>query len=305
MPLVIHGAESHPHDGPGPVLTIGNFDGVHLGHQHLLRRLVEVARGAGAPSAVLTFDPAPRDVLRPDNDVPRIQALEDRIEALGAVGVDRVIVHPFTRDLASLEPRQFSDRFLAGHLRVSGLVLGWDFRFGARRAGTPADLRAFLPVPVEQVEALHVGDAVASSSRIRDLVREGHVAEAARLLTRPHRLRGPVVPGDQRGRNLGFPTANVAVETPLRPAHGVYAVRVQVDGVTRDGVANYGRRPTFGGGAPLLEVHLLDFEGDLYGRPLAVDLVERIRGERKFDGLDALVRQITADRDAARALLTP
>lgn len=304
MPDLFHGVDSFPPDAPRPVLTIGNFDGVHLGHQHLLEQTIAQARALRAPSAVLTFDPAPRDVLRPDNDVPRIQAIEDRIACLHQVGIDQVVVHPFTLELARTSPRDFADRILISGLRVAGLVLGWDFRFGARRAGTVDDLRAWLDVPVIQVDALHARGGVASSSRIRELVRAGQVAEAARLLSRPHRLRGVVQHGDQRGRTLGFPTANVAVETHLQPATGVYAVRIEIDGSPRNGVANFGTRPTFGGGASVLEVHVIDWAGDLYGQRVAVDLIERIRSERAFSGLDELTAQIAKDLDAAQAILS-
>ena len=303
MPDVFNGVDAYPPDGPGPVLTIGNFDGVHLGHQHLLQRTIDVAASIGAPSAALTFDPAPRDVLRPDNDVPRIQAVEDRVASLHALGIDQVIVHPFTLDLARLTPRDFAQQILVDRLRVAGLVLGWDFRFGARRAGTVADLQAWLDVPVQQVDALQAEGDIASSSRIRGLVREGHVAEASRLLSRPHRLRGTVVHGDHRGRTLGFPTANVAIDTQLKPATGVYAVRIHIDGSPHSGVANFGMRPTFGGGPPVLEVHVLDFSANLYGQALAVDLVDRIRGERTFDGIDALKAQIDLDITRAREIL--
>ena len=284
-------------------VTVGNFDGVHQGHQHLLGKTVAEARSAGTPSAVLTFNPAPRDVLRPDNDIPRIQAIEDRVACLHAVGIDQVVVQPFTLDLARLSPERFAQEILADGLRVAGLVLGWDFRFGAKRAGTVPDLQAWLDVPVHQVDALHADGGVASSSRIRELVRAGEVAAAARLLTRPHLLRGTVVQGDQRGRTLGFPTANVAVETPLEPASGVYAVRARIGEQLLPGVANFGNRPTFGGGRRVLEVHVLDANLDLYGQAIAVDLIERIRGERSFDGVDALKRQIDLDVGRAREIL--
>ena len=299
----IHGAANYPADGPGPVVTIGNFDGVHRGHQWLLGLVIDRARALDVPAVVYTFDPAPRDVLRPDNSVPRIQSLEDRIHALGEAGVDTVVVEHFTRELAAIEARDFAVQILGDQLRASELVLGWDFCFGARRAGTVADLPGWLHIPVDQVSAHRVSEHVVSSSHIRQLVRDGEVAQAAALLTRPHRLRGTVQGGDQRGRTLGFPTANVAVDTPLQPAPGVYAVLAHVAGQVVPSVANFGRRPTFGGGAQVLEVHLLDWQGDLYGQSLAVDFIDRIRSEVTFDGLDALKAQIAADIQSARRIL--
>ena len=299
----IHGAAKDPADGPGPVVTIGNFDGVHRGHQWLLGLLVERARALQVPAVVYTFDPAPRDVLRPDNSVPRIQNLEDRVKALGEAGVDTVVIEKFTHELASIEARDFAVQILGNQLRASELVLGWDFRFGARRAGVVADLPGWLDIPVDQVSAHRVSENIVSSSHIRQLVRDGQVAQAAALLTRPHRLRGTVQSGDQRGRTLGFPTANLAIDTALRPAPGVYAVLTHVGDQVVPSVANFGRRPTFGGGAEVLEVHLLDWEGDLYGRPLAVDFIGRIRAEVTFEGLDALKKQITADVQSARRIL--
>ncbi len=299
----IQGAANYPADGPGPVVTIGNFDGVHRGHQWLLGLVIERARARNVPAVVYTFDPAPRDVLRPDNSVPRIQSLEDRVASLGAAGVDTVVVERFTLDVAAIAPRDFATQILGEQLRASELVLGWDFRFGAKRAGTVADLPNWLDIPVDQVSAHQIADKVVSSSHIRQLVRDGEVAQAAALLTRPHRLRGVVQGGDQRGRTLGFPTANIAVDTPLKPAPGVYAVRTHIDGTVIPSVANFGRRPTFGGGAQVLEVHLLDWQGDCYGQRLAVDFIERIRPERAFGGVDELKAQISADIQSARRLL--
>lgn len=286
------------------MVTIGNFDGVHQGHQVLLRATIDRARALGAPAVAMTFHPAPRDVLRPDNPIPRIQSLEDRLACLYDLGMDHVVVEAFTLEMAAQSPREFAQHLLMGQLRSKALVLGWDFRFGARRAGTVERLRELVDIEVQQVD-VHTDDGTqaVSSSRIRTLVQEGRVAEAAVLLTRPHRLRGTVIPGDQRGRTLGFPTANVAVQTALTPACGVYAVQVVRDGQRLPGVANYGLRPTFGGGPPLLEVHLIDFEGDLYGEALAVDVIDRIRGEVAFEDVEQLRDQIGRDRQSARTVL--
>jgi len=302
---VVQGTSRYPKEGPGPVLTIGNFDGVHLGHQALLHRVMATARALGGPSAVLTFDPAPRDVLRPDNDVPRIQSLSDKLAALEDLGIDQVIVEPFTRALGAMSPQWFAQEMLVARLRTSALVLGWDFRFGRKRAGTVADLGAWVDVPVEQVTAVHNGEEVVSSSRIRTSIREGDVQTAARLLGRPHRNRGRVVHGHHRGRTIGFPTANIAIETPLRPCPAVYVVRCDIgDGALRPGIANLGRRPTFETGEIVLEVHLLDFEGDLYGASLAVDYISKVRDETAFPSVEALKAQIARDCACAREILS-
>lgn len=307
LPPTIDGSAAWPGEAPRPVVTIGNFDGVHLGHRALLDRTRNRADALGAPACAFTFHPAPRDVLRPGNPVLRLQRLEDRVRDLRAAGMDHVIVEPFDRDYASHDGAWFAREVLGRRLRAAAVVVGWDFRFGKGRGGSVETLRDVLQVPVEQVGALqHRGETV-SSSRIRQAVAAGQVAEAAELLTRPHEVVGVVVRGDARGRELGFPTANVSPQTPLLPADGVYAVRVHTgEGPWRDGVANVGTRPTFGEGARGVEVHLLGFSGDLYGRLLRVAFVDRIREERRFDSRDALVAQIRADaRAAARRLATP
>jgi len=300
---VTRGTEHYVVHGKGPVLTIGNFDGVHRGHRKLIEATRALAAELGAPSAILTFDPAPRDVLRPDAAVARIQPLGEKLSMLADAGIDHLIVEPFTLELAALEPDAFADRFLAERLQVSGMVLGYDFRFGRRRAGTSDDLRRALAVPIRQVEPL-LDDGPVSSSRIRTAVLDGDLALATRLLGRPHALRGVVQRGDARGRTLGFPTANLIPTGALTPPFGVYAVRCQVGGRSLDGVANWGIRPMWKLDQPLLEVHLLDFDGDLYGQELVVELVARLRGEARFDSISALEAAIAADVAAARQALS-
>jgi riboflavin kinase/FMN adenylyltransferase len=299
---VVHGTRSGL--SAAPVLTIGNFDGVHPGHRALIDLTRELAAERSAPVAVLTFDPAPRDVLRPDNPIPRIQSLDQRLAHLAGAGVDITVVEPFTLELAALSPAEFASRILVERLRVRGMALGHDFRFGHKRAGTVDTLRELVQVPIRQVEPLLLDGRPLSSSRIREALGAGDVAEAARLLGRPHEVEGPVVHGDARGRQLGFPTANVVPEHGLVPPGGVYAVRVELDGVERPAVANLGTRPTFDGHRLALEVHVLDWTGDLYGRSLRVGFVARLRDERRFDGVDALRAAIAADVAEARRALT-
>jgi riboflavin kinase/FMN adenylyltransferase len=244
--------------------------------------------------------------LAPGLDEPRITDWTTRARLLGELGVEIVVIERFTRAFAQHPPEWFVDEVLGRRLCPLELVVGYDFRFGRARAGNVDTLRARLHgTKVLQVEALEMEGEVVSSSRIRRLLREGEVETAARLLGRPHEVSGVVVPGDRRGRTLGFPTANVETDAGLLPPSGVYAVRVQVDGgPATDGVANLGQRPTFGGAGPfLVEAHLLDFRGDLYGRALRVHFVKRLRSEQRFADVAALQEQIRADVVAARAVL--
>jgi riboflavin kinase/FMN adenylyltransferase len=283
-----------------PVVTIGNFDGVHLGHQALLRRTIARAREAGRPACAFTFDPLPVEVLRPQARAPRVQTHEERLAGIGAAGVDHIVVERFDLDFARHDPSWFVEEVVRGRLGAVAVVVGWDFRFGRDRAGTLADLgRA---VEVESFGPWSIDEEAVSSSRIRARVLEGDVVGAARLLGRPHRVRGPVVHGDGRGRTIGVPTANVAPLTELRPARGVYACRVVIDGQPLPAAANIGVRPTFDGQQESLEVHLLDWSGDLYGQVIDVEFIARIRGEQRFDGPEALIAQIRRDLEAAREL---
>ena len=304
-PEVFQGSASYPDPSPGPVLTIGNFDGVHRGHRILLDRVVARAREVGRPACVYTFDPAPRDVLRPGNPILRIQTLEDRLACLGRAGIDQVVVERFTLEVGAMKARDFAAEILGRRLGVSALVVGYDFRFGHKRQGTVDDLRQWLDVPVEQVGPYAPGGELISSSRIREAVKAGRVAEAATLLARPHVVSGRVVRGDARGRDLGYPTANVAARTPLVPADGIYVVRIDIgDGTLRPAVASIGVRPTFDDGLDRrVEVHLLDFDGDLYDREVHVHFLRFLRGEEAFDSVEALVSQMALDAAAARAVL--
>jgi riboflavin kinase/FMN adenylyltransferase len=302
-PQVWRGSEAVPSDRPVGAVTVGNFDGVHLGHRALLDAARVRADALGGPVVVCTFHPPPRDVMAPGNGVLHVQTLDDRIDELGRQGADVVVVEPFTRELAGQPPEWFATEVLSRRLGAGAVVIGWDFRFGRGRAGDGALLRRTLDVPVDEVVAVEVDGAPVSSTRVREAVAAGEVAAAARLLGRPHEVVGVVVPGDARGRRLGFPTANVAPDTALLPAPGVYAVRARVGDGWVDGVANLGRRPTFDGEGLRLEVHLLDGAPDLYGQRLHTGFVARLRGEVAFPDVDALRAQIAVDVAAARAAL--
>jgi len=307
MPEIIAGSAQYPRDTPPPVVTIGNFDGVHLGHQHLLARLKRRAQELSAPSCVYTFEPPPRVLLAPQLRQSRISAWDEKIRLLHEFGIDQVVIERFTRSFAQHPPEWFIREILERRLRVRALVVGYDFRFGRARAGDVGFLRRTVPyLPVEQVLPQSNGDEVVSSSAIRRLVAAGEVERAAVLLGRPHNIIGTVVGGEKRGRRLGFPTANVESDSELLPPPGVYAVRTRIDGVPDwlPSVANLGTRPTFDGRHFLIEVHILDFRGNLYGRQAQVAFVGRIRDEKKFADADALTAQLRQDVAAARALLT-
>ena len=305
MPHVFAGSAAYPSDSDRPVLTIGNFDGLHIGHRHLVSRLVTRASELNTRSVVYTFDPPPRVVLSPDNHPPRIQSWPDKVRIMGELGVDHVVVERFTRSFSQHPPSWFIDEVIGSRIRPQAIVVGYDFRFGRNREGDINTLRtAFPELPITQVEALkHDGETV-SSSRIRRLVSNGDVAAAAELLGCPHRIQGTVVHGDARGRTMGFPTANLETDADLKPSRGVYAVRARraLDS-WHPAVANLGTRPTFDDRGFLIEVHLLDFSGDLYGAEMEVEFIQRLRGEQAFDGPGALSSQIKRDIARAREVL--
>jgi riboflavin kinase/FMN adenylyltransferase len=288
-------------------VAVGNFDGVHRGHQALVARALERARATGGSAVALTFDPHPARVLQPQRPLRRLMTEEQRAECLDALGLHVLAVLPFTADLAALSPEEFATRVLCEMLGAQAVVVGADFRFGRARAGDVATLRALgsrLGFDVLAVEPVLAGGAPVSSTRIREALAAGDAELARLLLGRSYFVDGPVVRGDGRGRTLGIPTANVAVENEILPRTGVYAGRAGVVGESlRDAVVNLGRRPTFGGGEPTVEAHLLDFDADLYGRRLRIAFEARLRDERAFPGKDALVAQIREDVAAARAIL--
>lgn len=292
---------------PGVVVTVGNFDGVHLGHQALVREAVAEARAASGTSVVLTFDPHPARVLSPERAPAALMTLEQKGEALSDLGVDRLAVLPFTRELADRSPEEFARQVLGESLSARLVVVGSNFRFGRRRAGDVSQLEALGRAIGFEVRGLppvwHDGAPI-SSSRVRQALADGAPGAARDLLGRDFFVDGRVVRGDGRGRTIGVPTANLVVANETLPRAGVYAARVRTpDGSERLAVVNLGVRPTFAGEGTTLEAHLLDFEGDLYGAALRVRFVERLRDERRFPGIEALRAQIGADVAEARRLL--
>ncbi len=293
----------------GGVVAIGNFDGVHRGHQSVLNRALEIARERGLPALVLTFEPHPRTVFKPEQPVFRLTPAPLRARLLEALGFNAVIEYPFDRAFSQRSADEFVHSILIDWLHASEVVTGFDFHFGHDRQGGPAFLMnagSRNGFGVTLIDAFRDENTeVISSSRIRALLAEGDVAQAAGLLGYRYTVQAPVIGGEKLGRTLGFPTANMQLpaETSLRA--GIYAVRFRTaDGVIRDGVASYGRRPTVtDNGAPLLETFVFDFSGDLYGQVCSVSFFGYLRPELKFDGLDPLVAQIRKDEDEARSLL--
>ncbi|MCO5145190.1 MAG: bifunctional riboflavin kinase/FAD synthetase [Aquamicrobium sp.] len=293
----------------GGVVAIGNFDGVHRGHQAVLDCALDKARALGVPALVLTFEPHPRQLFRPDVPLFRITPAPMRARLLGAMGFGAVVEQPFDRDFSCLPAEEFVARILVADLGIAHVVTGYDFHFGKDRQGTPQFLIEAgerLGFGVSRVEAFcdEGADAV-SSSRIRSLLAEGDVAAAAGLLGYRYTVEAEIAHGQKLGRTLGFPTANMALPEGTDLAHGIYAVRLRREnGALHDGVASFGRRPTVTeNGAPLLETYLFDFSGDLYGETACVSFFGFLRGEEKFDGLDALVARMRQDEAEARALL--
>ncbi len=292
------------------VVAVGNFDGVHRGHQAVLECALAEAKAASVPALVLTFEPHPRTVFRPDIALPRITPAPIKARLVRLLGFDAIVEQAFTRDFAGRTADQFIDDVLLGQLDISHVVTGFDFHFGKNRRGDPAFLVAAARqrgFAVTQVEAVgDEGGEIVSSSRIRPLLANGDVAAATGLLGYRFTVEGEVVHGKKLGRTLGFPTANMALPEPEILRHGIYAVRLRrADGTLFDGVASYGRRPTVeSAGLPLLETYVFDFDGDLYGEICDVSFFGFLRGEEKFDSLDALLDQMTRDKDEARALLS-
>ncbi len=295
------GLEGLPSTLTGGAVAIGNFDGVHLGHKQVFAE-ARAEAGADLPAIALTFEPHPRSFFRPDQPIPRLSPAPEKQLLLSREGLTGMVELTFDAALADLTAEQFVADILVGRLKARTVVVGWDFHFGKKRGGSPAFLKEAGPrhgLKVRVVEPFG-GTEPVSSSAIRALLEKGEIAGANRLLGHRWFVLGEVVKGDQRGRDLGYPTANMVLppETPL--AEGVYAVRVNVDGHVHSGVASFGRRPQFHqDGPPLLESYIFDFTGDLYGKTLAVEFLARLRGEEVFADVGALIAQM--DRDSAEA----
>ena len=287
--------------------TIGIFDGVHLGHQHLLSQLQSMALPEGLIPGVLTFRNHPRSVLAPGADVAYITPLEERISRLRAAGVEMVVALEFTRELSNLSAREFL-ALLSSHLKMRGLVVGPDFAMGHNRDGTIPIIEQIgtdLGFWVRTVDPIYLGEGVVKSSAIRRAIACGDVAESSRLLGRTYSLTGTVVHGVRRGGTLGFPTANLEIDsTTMVPENGIYATWATVEGKRHPSATNVGVRPTFGSGPKLVEAFIMDFDQDIYGKVLTLEFVERLREELTFESVDELVRQMKLDVELARDILS-
>ncbi len=304
---IVRTPESFPPDARPSVVALGVFDGVHLAHRAILETAVARARELGATPVACTFDPHPAEVLQPDRAPLPITTLDERLALIAATGMAAAVVLPFTQAFAAMEPEAFVTDILVGRLGAREVVVGFNHRFG-RGARGDARLLAEVGRPhglhAEIVPPLHVDNRPVSSSAVRAALQRGDLDVAARLLGRAYVVSREVVEGEGRRRTLGFPTANIAADRPLLIPPGVYACRLAVGDAMHPAVLNAGVRPTFGDKAFTVEVHVLDFAGDLYGRRVRVELVRRLREERKFQGLEALAAQIAADVSAARAALS-
>ena len=289
-----------------PVLALGNFDGVHRGHRKILDRVMRAAAERSATSVVMTFDPHPPRVVRPDKAPSLLMTTAQKLEAIAEVGVQGAAIVRFTLELSRWEPEQFVKTVLVDWLRVAEVWVGANFLFGHDRSGNFSLLRALggtLGFKAEKIDPVRYKDFVVSSTRVRRLLAEGRVDEAGALLGHHYSIDGRVTEGDRRGRTIGFPTANLCTENELLPPHGVYATTATIGGVVRPSVTNIGVRPTVDrSGRTQVETHLFNFDQNLYGQSMRVGFVQRIRDERAFESLDALRAQIGADCDKARVL---
>jgi len=296
------------------VLTAGNFDGVHVGHQRIMQTVTSRAHALGGTSVVYTFDPHPRRVLTPEHAPRLLTTLEQKLELLAELGVDAVVVEPFDHEFARQSAERFVRDVLHARMRPVEVYVGYDFHYGRDREGsmrTLTELGPHLGFAVTIIPEVKLGERDVNSTRVRELLEGGDVAGAAELLGRSYRVRGAVAKGDQRGRTIGFPTLNLAAENEILPCVGVYACRVRFldagdpgPGRWFEAVANVGRRPTVKPNDPVaVEAHLFDFTADAYGRRIEVAFAARLRGEQRFPSLDALRAQIARDSDEARARL--
>jgi riboflavin kinase/FMN adenylyltransferase len=293
-------------DCRGGCVSIGNFDGVHRGHQRILSELVQTARRLGVPAVAMTFDPHPASLLTPGRIPPALTTLERKAELIRRMGVNSLLVVPTTRELLNLTAAEFFNHVLSKELQIRGVVEGTNFCFGKGRQGTVESLREMCRaqgLECRIVQPVDQDGQIVSSSTIRALLNAGEVAGAAAMLGRPHRATGVVVEGAGRGRTIGFPTANIEHVPTLLPAQGVYAARCFVDGVSHAAAVNLGPNPTFAEQSLKFEVHILDFAGDLYGKSIDVDYIARIRDVVEFESVEQLKQQLGADvKEVRRAL---
>ena len=298
--------DARPPKWSAPVLALGNFDGLHRGHRKILDRIRRVAGEHGGTAVVMTFDPHPPRIVRPDKAPALLMTTAQKLEMLAASGVHGAAIVRFTSELSRWDPETFVRNVLVDWLRVAEVWVGANFLFGHDRAGNVTMLRtlgARYGFKAEKIDPVRYKEFVVSSTRVRRLITEGRMDEAGALLGHPYYVDGTVIQGKHRGRELGFPTANLQTDNELLPPNGVYATTVTIDGVVHASLTNVGLRPTFGDTMkPIIEAYVLGFSGDLYGRPVRLGFVQRLRDERKFEDVDALRTQMEADRRRAERL---
>ncbi len=302
---LLRNLDDFPDELRGGAVTIGNFDGVHLGHARLIERLSKLADEIGGPAVVFTFDPHPAWILRPDAAPQPLIWNELKAEILAQLGADAVLIYPPDRAFLELDPGQFFQRIILGKLAAKAMLEGPNFFFGRNRAGTLDVLMNFCAgsrMRLEVADPIDVDGQVVSSSKIRALIIQGHMPEARQMLGRPYRIRGLVIRGAGRGARLGFPTANLAGVDTLLPPDGIYAGRAWVDQAAFPAAVSIGANPTFDESALKVEAFLLDFQGDIYNRTLQVDFFTRLRETKRFDSVTALIEQMASDVAASRAI---
>lgn len=296
-----------PPEFHGSSVTIGNFDGIHRGHRHLIERAQDFARKRGGKAVVLTFLPHPMEVLRPEQPFSYLTTFEEKVHLLEDVGVDGMLVMPFDRSFAGISPEAFLDDVLLKAFAPRSVTVGWNFRYGQNRAGDIDLLQAYGEThgfTVDAVPPFELDGGPVSSSRIRELIASGEVARAARLLGRCYSVEGKVQHGAKRGRQIGFPTLNLAPGTQVVPGPGIYAAKVCLSGEYRDSACYIGNRPTFDGEGVLVENHLLDWQGDAYDRTHRVHFIAKTRDDQRFESAEALQQQIARDIENVRAVLS-
>jgi riboflavin kinase/FMN adenylyltransferase len=291
---------------PNSVITLGNFDGIHLGHQELVRMVIRRAREINGQSMVVTFRPHPLKVLAPEKCPPLISIYEEKVQLFEKLGIDVLVKIPFSLHFAEMSPREFVKDILCDLLGAKDIFVGYNYKFGKGREGNTRTLRQMgeeYGFSVHEVEQISLDGEVISSTKIRQLLKAGEVEHAAKLLGRPYAITGIVIKGDSRGKTLGFPTANIASKHAIIPSNGVYAVKLLAREKCLNGVVNIGLRPTFDTKSLAIEVHVFDFNEDLYGEEITLFFIRKLREEKKFETAEALIGQISKDIGTAREIL--
>jgi len=305
---VIRDLENIPKDLKYSLITIGNFDGIHLGHQQIFQRLITEAKEKNRKSVVITFEPHPQKVIHPERrPFFLLTPLEEKLDFMASLGIDVAVVITFSPEFARITAEDFVRTVLWDKLRLQKIFIGYDYAFGNNKEGNAGFLEKFgeeLGFQVEEISAVTIDGIIASSTNIRLAILEGNVGRAARMLDRPYTLHGAVVKGYRRGTGIGFPTANIKSEKVI-PGIGVYVIIAEIDGIRYQGVLNIGYNPTFGNEELSTEVHLLDFQGDIYGKEIGISFIDRLRDERKFESSEKLVEQISRDIERAKEILAP